>query len=152
MVTKSTWEKSAPWFLTILSVVSIGLLSYFVIDNINWLKEYVNKHNAINDSRFFIDVLDRFTSMIKRTIGMFTALCLIFSGMGISAYVMSRQAKVEIKDSNWSFSLITASPGIVAMILGVVLMIVDIQSKDTFSSNDVIYQQKANEGLETNYK
>jgi len=149
---KNLWEKFAPWFLSICSIAAIVLLSYFVLNNIEWIK--TNSLNGTNagDPKYCISIILIFTSMIKRTIGLFSSLCLIFIGMGISAYVMSKQIKLEMKDMKWSISLVTASPGIIAMVLGVILMISDINSKDTFNYSDVGSNQAQSTGLERTYQ
>lgn len=140
----SRWEKIAPWFLTLFSILSIIMLSYFVFTNTNWLSTSMKSDQSLANQDYFLSCYLIYTSMIKRTIGLFSALCLIFIGLGLSAYVTAKQSKIEIKDAKWSVSLATASPGIIALVLGVVLMISDINSKDTFNfqgiSNSAGYQ------------
>src|SRR5262249_19476919 len=73
-------------------------------------------------------------SMIKRSVGLFAGFALIFIGTSVAFYTLKNETTLEGEAAGTSAKLNTASPGIIAMVLGVVLITFTVQSKDTFPS------------------
>jgi hypothetical protein len=134
-VEKSKWESFIPWFLTVASAATISLLVYFLVDNILWFRESLFSQGPKGDPAYITTALALYVSTLKRSVGFFSAFCLIFIGTGISLYVAKKSTKLDMSAHDVKVSIITASPGILAMILGVLLMIVDISSKDTVNGS-----------------
>jgi hypothetical protein len=131
-----TWKKTAPWLLSILSIGSIVLLAIFLMSNFDWLKTNyrINDLSSIDSRNIFLI----HTALLKRVLGFFTSLLLIFVGMSISAFVMSKQTEMNFNIDKVGISIVSVSPGIIAMVLGVLLMIVSITSKDEFNFTDQV--------------
>jgi hypothetical protein len=90
--------------------------------------------------------------MIKRSVGLFSGFALMFIGMGVSFFTMRKNTEMQVRSTNLTASLVTASPGIIAVLVGGYLIISTIRSKDSFGSYDSITdtetlekQQKADE-------
>jgi hypothetical protein len=70
--------------------------------------------------------------MIKRSVGLFSGFALLFLGVAIVFYSLKTTQSLHIKNASLSANIATASPGIIAMVLGVVLLLTTITSKDIF--------------------
>ena len=71
-------------------------------------------------------------SMIKRSVGLFSGFALMFLGTGVAFYSIKKQTSFNLKGAGITASLVTASLGIIAMVLGAFLIISTIKSKDDF--------------------
>lgn len=133
-VAVTSWQKNVPWVLTISSFIVLMIIGYFLVDNVNWFKEIVFKgvdKNNLN-TNYQIHVYHMHLSMIKRSVGLFSGFAVMFLGIGVSFYTIKELTKLEVASSSISGSVITASPGIIAMIVGALLIILTINSKDVF--------------------
>lgn len=128
----TSWEKYIPWFLTIASSIALIAIGAFLINNINWFKEGVFENNADLNLEYKIYAYQMHLSMIKRSIGLFSGFAVMFIGAGVAFYSISKQTTLNLEGAGITAGLVTASPGIVAMILGAFLIISTIKSKDNF--------------------
>lgn len=131
MKEQSNWEKYIPWFLTVASSIVLIAIGFFLINNINWFKEGVFKNSADSNLEYKVYAYQMHLSMIKRSVGLFSGFAIMFLGTSVSFYSIRKQTKLNI-EGGLKASLVTASPGIVAMVLGVFLIISTINSKDSF--------------------
>lgn len=129
---QSNWEKNIPWFLTLASSIVLVAIGYFLISNINWFKEGVFNNDADLDLEFKVYAYQMHLSMIKRSVGLFSGFAVMFLGIGVAFYSVKKQTTLNVKGAGITASLVTASPGIVAMVLGAYLIISTINSKDNF--------------------
>lgn len=128
------WHLNIPWLLTISSFTVLLVIGYFLVDNINWFKSNIfsNIHKDASNLEFQIYAYHMHLSMIKRSVGLFSGFAIMFLGMGVAFYTIKEITTIKVQSTNISGDLITASPGIVAMILGAILIYLVIQSKDEF--------------------
>jgi hypothetical protein len=70
--------------------------------------------------------------MIKRSVGLFSGFALLFLGTGVVFYTLKTDSNIEIHSGGLSGTIATASPGLIAMALGVLLLLGTIASKDDF--------------------
>ena len=127
-----SWTNWIPLYLTIASAITLILIGFFLVENIQW---YKNEVFAIYEARFGtyrMRAFDVHLSMIKRSIGLFSGFSMLFLGLGVSFYSIKRGTELGVQSELWSANLVTASPGIVSMIVGAWLISFTIQSKDTF--------------------
>lgn len=129
---ESKWEKFAPWFMTLASTVVMLAIAYFLVDNMNWFKITAEQPGRIYSELYQIHTFHLYISTLKRLIGFFASFCLIFIGTGASIYAMANSTSINGEGKDFKVSLVTTSPGIIAMILGVVLMAITIVGKDSF--------------------
>ncbi|TSE04001.1 MULTISPECIES: hypothetical protein [Aquimarina] len=132
MKEQTSWEKYIPWFLTIASSIVLIAIGFFLINNINWFKEGVFENKADLNLEYKVYAYQMHLSMIKRSVGLFSGFALMFLGIGVAFYSLKRQTTLNLEGAGITASLVTASPGIVAMILGAFLIISTIKSKDDF--------------------
>lgn len=68
----------------------------------------------------------------------------MFLGVGVSFYTIKSQTDLKISTQNFSLGLVTASPGIIAMILGAFLVAHNTSSKDLIPiyGNGVVSTEK----------
>lgn len=130
--TKPTpWEQFIPWFLTLACTVSLICIAWFLISNVTWFKEGAfNTNEMSNDYRLYIYHLH--LSMIKRSVGLFSGFAMMFVGAAVCFYVVKNKTNLGVTSQSISLNLVTASPGIIAMVLGCSLIMFSIWSKDTF--------------------
>lgn len=142
----SHWERNIPWFLTITSCLVLIAIGLFLIENLDWFRdnvfEIVKDDKSIPRSEYAIHAFHMHLAMIKRSVGLFSGFSIMFLGTGVVFYTIRSQNKVTIESANISGSLVTASPGIIAMILGAILIIVTINSKDEFPYYEEIRKEQ----------
>lgn len=131
-VPPSTWNRVIPWFMTALSLTVLFTLAWFLIENIYWFRKVSIVANMPLDPSYRIYVYQLQLAMIKRSVGLFAGFALIFIGTSVAFYTLEREIKIGGKAGAGSAKLSTASPGIVAMLLGVALIMYTIHSKDEF--------------------
>jgi len=128
------WEKWIPWYLTVASTVVLYFIADFLLDNIDWFVTSMQASTAWSYDGYQVQMYHLHNSLIKRSIGFFAGFSALFVGLAVSFYTVKEQTKLSAKDtSSLSMTLATNSPGIVAMVLGVVLIVTSITSKDSFS-------------------
>ena len=128
----SRWEKTAPWYMTIASTVVLMLLASYLVENIEWFKTSAEKAPDWADSEYRIYIHHLHLSMIKRSVAMFSGVAALLIGSAVALYSVQTNTNLEGSGSGWSVKLATASPGIVSMIIGAVLIGVSVTSKDHF--------------------
>jgi hypothetical protein len=129
---ESLWTEFTPWFMTVISVVVLGCLAWFLLENIHWFKVHATECAAPTDAAYRIYIYHLHLSMIKRSVGLFAGFALIFVGTSVAFYTLKHEIKFTGQAAGGSAKLTTASPGIIAMVLGVALIMFCIHSKDHF--------------------
>ena len=132
MNNQTSWEKYIPWFMTIASSLVLIAIGIFLINNINWFKEGVFNNKADLNLEYKVYAYQMHLSMIKRSIGLFSGFAIMFIGTAVAFYSIRKQTTLNLEGAGITASLVTASPGIVAMLLGAFLIISTIKSKDDF--------------------
>lgn len=127
------WRLHAPWYMTIASTLAlIGLASYLVL-NIEWFKSHAfESAHCSTDAAFRIQIHHIHFSMIKRSVAMFAGVAALLIGSAVSLHSLASETNIRGEVSGWSVQLATASPGIIAMVIGAILIGTTIASKDTF--------------------
>lgn len=138
----TSWNKLIPWFLTIACTLAIIVLAVFLIDNINWFKHEAISSPHYDDSSYRIQVFHLHISMIKRSVGLFSGFILMLLGLGVAFYTVKEKSTVKVEGMGIGASLVSASPGLIAVLVGGFLIIATIQSKDTFSYKPGISKDK----------
>lgn len=137
--TESKWNQYVPWFLTIactLVLIGIGL---FLQSNIEWYKTGVmdDQLPEYNTAKFRFYAYHLHLSMIKRSIGLFSGFATMFLGLGVAFFTLKSNTNMEMQGSGvFTAKIATASPGLVALIVGAYLIVSTINSKDKFPSYD----------------
>lgn len=132
MEEQTKWEKYIPWFLTFGSCLVLISIGIFLINNINWFKNGVFENYSGLNLEYKVYAYQMHLSMIKRSVGLFSGFALMFLGTGVAFYSIKKQTTFNLKGAGITASLVTASPGIIAMVLGALLIISTIKSKDDF--------------------
>ena len=128
------WENIIPWYMTVISTFVLIAVASFLILNIEWFKEQALTSKSWDSDLFQIHIHHLHLSMIKRSVGLFAGFSALFIGMAVCFYSLKKQTQIDLKSSSISFAIATASPGIIAMIIGGYLVISTVQSKDKFSN------------------
>jgi|SRR6185312_3843424 len=131
-VGSSAWTKFVPWFMTGLSVLVLFCIAWFLLENILWFRTTATTNGAPTDEAYRIYIYHLHLSMIKRSVGLFAGFSLIFVGTSVAFYTLKQDTALGGGTGAFSAKLNTASPGIVAMVLGVALIMFTIHSKDSF--------------------
>ena len=122
--------------MTLLSFGSLVAIGWFLINNVEWFKAHIFEVVDPKDEDYMTYVMHMQNSLLKRCVGLFSGFALIFVGSSVSIYVAKRITQVGADAKDFKFSLTTASPGIIAMLLGGAILMFTIQSKDEFSGYD----------------
>ena len=126
------WTRFAPWFLTAISCIILFCLAWFLIENILWFRKAVFDNNFANNMEYRVHCLHMHSSIIRRSVGLFSGFALMFVGTGVAFYSLKSQTNIDLGTRVISAKLATASPGIIAMVLGAIIIIFTIGSKDYF--------------------
>lgn len=131
---QTNWNRFAPWFLTIACTIALIIIGYFLVKNINWYKESVfeNGLKAAEDPEYRFYAYHLHLSMIKRSIGLFSGFAIMFLGLGVAFFTLKDNTNIDASGGGFSAKIVTASPGIVALLVGAYLIISTIKSKDEF--------------------
>lgn len=142
MKEQTHWERHVPWFLTIASSIVLIAIGYFLINNINWFKEGAFANKADLNLEYKVYAYQMHLSMIKRSVGLFSGFAVLFLGTGVVFYSLKQETTVDLSGGGITAKIISASPGIVAMILGAFLIMNTINSKDDFPVFEDVQQSE----------
>lgn len=133
-ISRTKWEIQIPWFITIASTLTLIVVGFFLINNIEWFKQSVFNEKILerNNPEYRFYTYQMHLSMIKRSVGLFSGFAIMFLGMGVAFYSMKEKIAGEFKTVSLSGSIATTSPGIIAILVGGYLIISTIKSKDEF--------------------
>lgn len=131
------WNKLIPWFLTIACTIAIIVLAVFLISNINWFKNQAFSNPEFDSANYRIQIYHLYISMIKRSVGLFAGFILMLLGLGVAFFSVKEKSNIKVEGMGIGASLVTASPGLIAVLVGGFLIIATIQSKDSFSFNQM---------------
>lgn len=126
------WSNVIPWFLTIACTISLIALCIFLVRNIEWYKSSVFDGDFAKDGAYRMRAYDLHLSMIKRSVGLVSGFSIMFLGLGVSFFTLKRQTEIGMQAKGVSANLVTASPGIIAVTFGCLLIWGTIASKDSF--------------------
>ncbi len=132
------WGDAIPWFLTLASTVIIAGIAGFLVENILWFRDTAFQETTSSDLVYRMHAHHLHIAMIKRSVGLLSGFALLFLGTGVSFYQLRSKSryKLEGKIGPQSFAAeaVSASPGVLAIFLGVILLLGTIASKDSFPS------------------
>jgi hypothetical protein len=128
----SLWEEMIPWFMTAISVLVLICLAWFLLENIYWFRSTATAPGTPNASEYRIYVYQMHLAMINRSVGLFAGFSLIFVGTSVAFFTLKKYTRIEGTAGGATAKLSSASPGIIAMFLGVALIMFAIGSKDDF--------------------
>ena len=145
------WKVFAPWFLTLTCTLTLIIIGIFLVSNINWYKSTVFEESVkdVNNPEYRFYAYHLHLSMIKRSVGLFSGFAIMFLGMGVSFFTLKDSTSIDTQSSIVSMKLITASPGIIAIIVGAYLISSTINSKDNFPSYNNIGLIQTDKPLDT---
>jgi hypothetical protein len=131
---KYDWNKFVPWFLTISCTLTLIVIGVFLIKNIEWYKEsvFAKEVSEIQQPEYRFYAYHLHLSMIKRSIGLFSGFAIMFLGLGVAFFTLKNNSTVDASGAGFSAKIVTASPGIIALLVGAYLIISTIDSKDNF--------------------
>lgn len=132
MKDQTRWESVIPWFLTIACTITLAALAWFLIENILWFRTGAIQEADMQDVEYRLHIYHLHLSMIKRSVGLFSGFAIMFLGTGVAFYTMKKETKLGGEGKGITFSLVTASPGIIALAAGCALIISSVASKDEF--------------------
>ena len=126
------WENFIPWFLTLGCTITLIAIAFFLIANIEWFKTNIFNNVPPDKFEFRIYAFQMHLAMIKGSIGLFSGFALIFLGLGVVFYSVKKISNFNIESEGFKLTLATTYPGLIAMILGVVMVLFTIASKNDF--------------------
>ena len=127
-----SWDKAIPWVLTAASAIVLTMIALFLVDNINWFRDTALADPAGSDLVFRMHVHHLHLATVKRAVGLFSGFSMVFLGLGVAFRQMTSQSTVGAQAPSVAVTVASASPGIVAMVLGLMLLMTTIVSKDEF--------------------
>ena len=131
---RSRWGSVVPWLMTGASFAVLLCLAWFLLANIYWFEARAFPADVHRDERFTLYAFHLHLSMVTRSVGLFSGFALIFIGTAVSFYTLRRETIIEGSSGGVASKLATASPGIVAMLLGTALIMFTISSKNEFEA------------------
>lgn len=131
---QQNWNRFVPWFLTIASALVLIVIGLFLINNIEWYKDGVfnNDISQVNSPEYRFYAYHLHLSMIKRSIGLFSGFAVMLLGLGVAFFTLKESTNIDAQGAGFTAKIATASPGIIAILVGAYLIISTIKSKDLF--------------------
>jgi hypothetical protein len=143
-----SWFEYIPWFSTISSSIVLAVIAIFLINQLNWFKEQSlptlekvqteTKSTEPSDNQKEVDtyyltyVLHMHLSFVKQSIGLFSGFALMFLGLSITLYTIGSQNSLQIEGPGVSAQLISASPGLISVLIGAFLVFTTITTQTSF--------------------
>lgn len=139
---KYDWNKFVPWFLTISCTLTLIVIGVFLIENIEWYKEsvFAKDVSEIKQPEYRFYAYHLHLSMIKRSIGLFSGFAIMFLGLGVAFFTLKNNSTIDASGVGFSAKIVTASPGIIALLVGTYLIVSTIDSKDSFPGYERKYR------------
>lgn len=128
------WLRLAPWLLLLGSFTLLGLVTYFLWSNISWMKEFALS-TALPESvapEYRLKFLHLHAATVKRGVCLLSGLSALLLGVGVMFYTIKPVQRLSGEGAGLKFSLATVSPGIVAVVVGALLIALATVSKDSF--------------------
>ena len=126
------WKWFTPWFTMIASTVVLGAIAYFLYDNTYWFRETALRSFPADKVVSRMHILHLHAAMVKRSVGLFSGFSLVFLGLGVVFYHVRSRSSLGVQTPTIGVEVVSASPGVIAIVLGVVLLMTTIASKDSF--------------------
>lgn len=130
----------------------LGLLAYALMANVEWGKRWaeVEIERSGYHPRVTMELLHLHASNMKRSIALFCGFTSILLGVASIFFESSARTTSEVKVAeSVSAALSTRAPGMFAMLIGFLLMVFAIMSKDRFTSSADGLLQKSSFNAET---
>lgn len=134
-MSKVSWYSVAPWILSVASIITLFFIGKFLIDNLDWYKDTVFADIGVRgtiEPKYKIYAYHLHLSMVKRSIGLFSGFSVMLLGLAVIFYTLKERSTVEASGGGITGAVTTASPGLIALLVGALLVIGSIQSKDRF--------------------
>ncbi|MEP2937449.1 MAG: hypothetical protein ABJM06_08940 [Gilvibacter sp.] len=141
----STWGRFIPWFLSITCIAVLAVIGNFLIENVEWFKRTAYEIELINAQEpvYRIHTYHMHMSMIKNSVGIFSGFAIMFLGLGVAFYSLKKQTNLDLQSKVWSASVATASPGIIALLVGGTIIMYCVGNKSDFPPFPIIFEQGA---------
>jgi hypothetical protein len=130
--TPTKWDNFIPWFLTSACTLTLIAIGLYLVLHVEWFKHDAFEGVGKSDKSYNIYIYQMYLAILKGSVGLFTGFALVFLGTGVAFYTLKDITKLNLEGKSIKLSLITASPGIIAMVLGTLLILFTIGSKNTF--------------------
>jgi hypothetical protein len=118
--------------LPILCAAAFIYEGIFLYQSMNWYETKYGNVGENPDLAYRIYVLLIHTSMVRRSLGIFSGSAILTIGMSIALYTVRQMNRLNLGSRSVTVSIVTASPGLVAMVIGALLIAFSIASKDQF--------------------
>lgn len=134
-IENSSWGRAIPWLLSLACVITLTVIGKFLIQNIEWYKQTVFDVEMSNmqEPLYRIHAYHIHMSMIKRSVGLFSGFAIMFLGLGVAFFSLRSITDLGVESKVWSVKVATASPGIIALLVGGTIIMFTINSKDEFA-------------------
>lgn len=141
----SSWGRFIPWFLSITCIGVLAVIGNFLIENVEWFKQTAYEIQLINAQEpvYRIHTYHMHMSMIKNSVGIFSGFAIMFLGLGVAFYSLKKQTNLDVQSKVWSASVATASPGIIALLVGGTIIMYCVGNKSDFPPFPIIFEQGA---------
>lgn len=107
----------------------------FLYSNIEWYKAGVLDESLpeFYTAKYRFYAYHLHLSMVKRSVGLFSGFATMFLGLGVAFFTLKSETNLELNGpSVFTARIATASPGLVAVLVGAYLVVATINSKDSF--------------------
>lgn len=120
----------------VMSAAALWTLGDFLSTNIGWMREKASEMLGKDKDKdeLLMHVLHLHASLIRRCIGIFAGAFLAIAGLGFSWYTTKTVTSLSGESSTAKLLLTTASPGLVGVVAGVILIGWVVSSKDQFGN------------------
>jgi len=143
---KTNWHHTAPYILTVTSLISLILCAILYWNEITSLNELYTKETLIHlPYAMQVKYITIQASLIRRASGLLVGLCICFIGLSISLYQEKERSALSAGIGSLRAQLISASPGIICLAIGGLLIFGSIHSKDSIYPYNGPENQKADD-------
>lgn len=146
------WNNAIIWIISLSCIINLLFSSYYFFTNVEWFKAsaFDPRIDVVNTGEYRTYIFHLQLRLMIRSVGLLTGSSIMMLGMASIFYLWTKDTKVDAEHENLKLSLVSASPGLLAILIGGIVLIATINSKDTFPAFPTqVYEEAESDSTET---
>jgi hypothetical protein len=125
------WQNTIPIFIAVSCIFMLGFMIFFLYKNLFWFQAHALDTANINfNDEYKLSVFVIQNNIINKSSGLLAGFTIMVLGLSSAFYTLKDASKIKLESSNISATILTTSPGIIAMLLGCIISITTLTSSE----------------------
>lgn len=146
------WNNTIIWIISLCCIGNLLFSSYYFFINVEWFKSSAFSPDIeyVNTGEYRTYIFHMQMRLLIRSVGLLSGSSIMMLGMASIFYLWTRETQVAAEHDSFKFSIVSASPGLLAILIGGILLIATIKSKDTIQGYESPYESGETDSTENN--